>query len=156
MGFSATTQVEDVIVVTGAFYPDLSTKDMAADTRLDGSVTTARLTSALTFAAFKVERELKKWMRTRLHFADLATYDAIHLTNKSTLYKLAVFNEARAMLTESHRDFDSTSVGTKRDQDVTPQIDEYRRNVRNAIKMFFDDDDDDGNTDAGFMTVELI
>ena len=155
MGFSAKSQVEDTIVVTTAFYPNLSTKKMADDTRLDGSVTTARLTSALTFAAYQVERELKRWMRPNAYYITLAAYDAIHLTNKCSLYELAVFNEARAMLTESHRDFDSTSVGTKRDQDVTPQIDEFRRNVRNAIKMFFDEDDDD-DFDAGFMTVELI
>ena len=156
MGFSAKSQVDDVIVTTTAFYPNLSTKKMAADTRLDGAVTTDRLVSALTFAAYKIERELKRWMRPNAYHITLAAYDAVYLTNKCSLYELAVFNEARAMLTESHRDFDSTSAGDKRDQDVTSQIDEFRRNVRNAITMFLEVDDDDDDFDAGFMTVELI
>lgn len=157
MGFSAKSQVDDVIVTTTAFYPNLSTTKMAADTRLDGSVTTPRLVSALTFAALKVERELKKWMRPNAYYITLAAYDATHLTNKCALYELAVFNEARAMLTEQYRDYDSTSKTTERIGELTPQIDEYRRNVRHAITMFFDcDDDDDDCNDASFMTVELI
>ena len=156
MGFSAKSQVDDVIVTTTAFYPNLSTKKMAEETRLDGAVTTPRLVNALKFAAYKIERELKRWMRPNAYHITLAAYDAVYLTNKCSLYELAVFNEARAMLTESHRDFDSTSAGDKRDQDVTSQIDEFRRNVRNAITMFLEVDDDDDDFDAGFMTVELI
>lgn len=178
MNFKPTSQVEDVTVARGAFYPSLSTKEMADTSRLDGTVTTPRLVSALRFAALKVERELAPWRRA-CTLDSLAAYDTAHEADQTELYKYAVFSEARALLTEQYRDYDSAPEKTARSDLLLPSVDEYRRNMRHAITLFLDSSPhpehpaatdcliyphitthrhrpprDDGKT--GLMTIELI
>ena len=140
MGFSATSPVIDTNVKNfHPFFPDLSTKEFADASRLDGSVTPERMKQALLFAMVKVNRELKKGITFPLPvlptMLTLADYDLAYETNNVFLYKTAVWNEARASLTEHYRDFDSTSDSTKRGELLTPQIDAYRRDVRHAINL---------------------
>ncbi len=175
MSFSAVDQVTGKILKLSYFYPELSVKKMAEETRLDGTVTTARLESNLRHAHRKIARELAEWER-QCEFATLKEYDAfteqaylsakakgkpvIEPDKKCELYEMAVFNETRAMLTEQYRDFDSTPNKTQRLNEVQPAIDEYRRNVRNAITMFFDgftpQKKAEYSENSGFMTVDLI
>lgn len=159
MSFSATSPVVDTNVKNlHPFFPDLSTKEFADASRLDGSVTPERMKQALQFAMVKVNRELRS-----LRFPvllpickTLADRDVILESNDVFLYKTAVWNEARATLTEHYRDFDSTSDSTKRGDLLTPQIDAYRRDVRHAINLILGNADDDGEDHAGFMVVDLI
>ena len=156
MGFSATSPVIDTNVKNlHPFFPDLSTKEFADASRLDGSVTPERMKQALLFAMAKVNRELDSLRFPQLLpiFRSLSEYDERLQTNNVFLYKTAVWNEARASLTEHYRDFDSTSDSTKRGDLLTPQIDAYRRDVRHAINLILGNDDPD---DSGFMVVELI
>jgi hypothetical protein len=103
----------------------------------------------------KVNRELDslRFPQVLPIFRSLSEYDERLQTNNVFLYKTAVWNEARASLTEHYRDFDSTSDSTKRGDLLTPQIDAYRRDVRHAINLILGNDDPD---DSGFMVVELI
>ncbi|KND22815.1 hypothetical protein AFK20_01565 [Enhydrobacter aerosaccus] len=156
MGFSATSPVIDTNVKNlHPFFPDLSTKEFADASRLDGSVTPERMKQALLFSMAEINRELKivKFPLPILPEMTLADYDLAYLTNNVFLYKTAIWNEARAKLTEHYRDFDSTSDSTKRGDLLTPQIDAYRRDVRHAINLILGNDDPD---DSGFMVVELI
>ena len=156
MGFSATSPVIDTNVKNlHPFFPDLSTKEFADASRLDGSVTPERMKQALLFAMAKVNRELDSLRLPQVLpiFRSLSEYDERLQTNNVFLYKTAVWNEARASLTEHYRDFDSTSDSTKRGDLLTPQIDAYRRDVRHAINLILGNDDPD---DSGFMVVELI
>ena len=156
MGFSATSPVIDTNVKNlHPFFPDLSTKEFADASRLDGSVTPERMKQALLFAMAKVNRELDslEFPQVLPIFRSLSEYDERLKTNNVFLYKTAVWNEARASLTEHYRDFDSTSDSTKRGDLLTPQIDAYRRDVRHAINLILGNDDPD---DSGFMVVELI
>lgn len=156
MGFSATSPVIDTNVKNlHPFFPDLSTKEFADASRLDGSVTPERMKQALLFAMAKVNRELDsiRFPQVLPIFRSLSEYDERLQTNNVFLYKTAVWNEARASLTEHYRDFDSTSDSTKRGDLLTPQIDAYRRDVRHAINLILGNDDPD---DSGFMVVELI
>jgi hypothetical protein len=156
MGFSATSPVIDTTVKNlHPFFPDLSTKEFADASRLDGSVTPERMKQALLFAMAKVNRELDslRFPQVLPIFRSLSEYDERLQTNNVFLYKTAVWNEARASLTEHYRDFDSTSDSTKRGDLLTPQIDAYRRDVRHAINLILGNDDPD---DSGFMVVELI
>ncbi|OBX79125.1 head completion/stabilization protein [Faucicola atlantae] len=155
MGFSATSPVIDTNVKNlHPFFPDLSTKEFADASRLDGSVTPERMKQALLFAMAKINRELRRdKFPLPILLGTLADYDSTHLTNNVFLYKTAVWNEARAMLTEHYRDFDSTSDSTRRGDLLTPQIDNYRRDVRHAINLILGNDDDN---DSGFITVDLI
>lgn len=156
MGFSATSPVIDTNVKNlHPFFPDLSTKEFADASRLDGSVTPERMKQALLFAMAKVNRELDsiRFPQVLPIFRSLSEYDERLQTNNVFLYKTAVWNEARASLTEHYRDFDSTSDSTKRGDLLTPQIDAYRRDVRHAINLILGNNDPD---DSGFMVVELI
>ena len=156
MGFSATSPVIDTNVKNlHPFFPDLSTKEFADASRLDGSVTPERMKQALLFAMAKINRELRpiQPFYPSPIIKTLAYHDTAFETNHVLLYKTAVWNEARASLTEHYRDFDSTSDSTKRGDLLTPQIDAYRRDVRHAINLILGNDDPD---DSGFMVVELI
>ena len=153
MGFSATSPVIDTNVKNlHPFFPDLSTKEFADASRLDGSVTPERMKQALLFAMAKVNRELDslRFPQVLPIFRSLSEYDDRLQTNNVFLYKTAIWNEARAKLTEHYRDFDSTSDSTKRGDLLTPQIDAYRRDVRHAINLILGNDDPD---DSGFMVV---
>ena len=105
MGFSATSPVIDTNVKNlHPFFPDLSTKEFADASRLDASVTPERMKQALLFAMVKVNRELKKGITFPLPvlptMLTLADYDLAYETNNVFLYKTAVWNEARASLSD--------------------------------------------------------
>lgn len=160
MPLVATSQVKDKTIPNGAFYPEISTQDFAATTRLDGSVSDERLKASLTLAIIKIERELKKWADSLTDYSTLEEYDTANNSNKCKLYEFAVFNEARAEITVHHKDFDSTPHQKVSDEDIQKTVDEYRRTKQDCITMILDgfgvDDDYNGKGTAGFMTVDLI
>lgn len=136
MGFSAVNRVKDRIVTTAAFYPDISVKDFADSIRLDGTVTESRMAFALQRAVIHVCKELKSWSMqqiTSLDVATLAEYDVLEDTNHCFSFKDAVYNHAKASLTEHYRDYDTKRDSTARSKELDLQIDSCRRNVRNAI-----------------------
>lgn len=150
MGFSAVNPVVDNIVITPSFMPDISVKDFADSMKLDGTVTPARMKYALTDAANDICRELKAWATNALHehgFLTLAEYDLAQDTDKCFSFKKAVYNFAKAKLTEHYRDYDTGKDATARSKELTPQIDTCYRDARNAIADI---------TDEPHSTVELI
>ena len=154
MGFSAGGQVSSQTVVNDGFWPDINTRDFAEASRLDGAVTTARLVQAITTAMVTVNRESAvRQMKSRA--VDQAQYSlavmpADQINGQSILvfhYRTAVYSEARALLTEHYRDFDTTTDGDKRAKSLDPQIDAYRRESRKAIADL---------TNQSYSVVELI
>lgn len=136
MGFSAVNPVVNKTIITPAFMPDISVKDFADAMKLDGTVTPARMEYALTDSATSVCRELKAWVATVLHehgVLTLAEYDLNNETDKCFSFKKAVYNLAKAQLTEHYRDYDTGNDATARSKELTPQIDTCYRNARNAI-----------------------
>ena len=154
MGFSAGGQVSSQTVVNDGFWPDLNTRDFADASRLDGAVTTARLVQAITTAMVTINREAAvRQMKSRaVEHAEysLAAVAADQINGQSVLvfhYRTAVYSEARALLTEHYRDFDTTTDGDKRAKSLDPQIDAFRRESRKAIADL---------TDQPYSVVELI
>ncbi|MEC7119617.1 MAG: head completion/stabilization protein [Pseudomonadota bacterium] len=154
MGFSASGQVSSQTVVNDGFWPDLDTRDFADASRLDGAVTTARLVQAITSAMVTVNRETAIRQMKAKALADdqlaLAQVPSDSINGQSVLifhYQTAVYSEARALLTEHYRDFDTTAEGDKRAKTLDPQIDAYRRESRKAIADL---------TDQSYSVVELI
>lgn len=136
MGFSAVNPVVNKTVITPAFVPDISVKDFADAMKLDGTVTPARMEYALTDSASSVCRELRAWTANVINdhgFLTLAEYDLAHETDKCFSFKKAVYNLAKAQLTEHYRDYDTGKDATARSKELTPQIDTCYRNARNAI-----------------------
>ena len=136
MGFSAVNPIVDNTVITPAFMPDISVKDFADAMKLDGTVTPARMKYALTDSATTVCRELKAWVASVINDHGVLTldeYDLANDTDKCFSFKKAVYNLAKAQLTEHYRDYDTGNDAAARSKELTPQIDTCYRNARTAI-----------------------
>lgn len=142
MGFSAVNPVREEMIITPAFMPDISVKDFSAAMKLDGTVTPARMAYALTDASLDVCRELKPWVANIIGHEGLLTlaeYDLAQDTDKSFSFKKAVYNTAKAKLTEHYRDYDTGKDATARSTDLNPTIDSCYRDARNAISDIIDE-----------------
>lgn len=136
MGFSAVNPVRDETIITPPFMPNISVHDFSEAMKLDGTVTPARMAYALTDAALDVCRELIPWVANIIAqdgILTLAEYDLANDTNKSFSFKKAVYNLAKAQLTEHYRDYDTGRDASARSKELTPMIDTCRRASRNAI-----------------------
>ena len=136
VGFSAVNTIKDRVIPTAEFYPDISVKDFADSIRLDGTVTEPRMEFALRRAVIRVCKELKSWSTeqiTSLAVVTLAEYDLLEETDHCFSFKDAVYNHAKASLTEHYRDYDTKRDTTARSKELDLQIDSCRRNVRNSI-----------------------
>lgn len=136
MGFSAVNPVKDKLIITPDFMPQLSVKDFAESMKLDGTVTPERMSFALQDAVNDICRELKAWVTEQINQTGLLTlseYDEVNKTMHCFSFKKAVFNHAKAALTEHYRDYDTGRDAAARSKELTPQIDTCRRNMRNAI-----------------------
>lgn len=150
MGFSAANPVVDSTVTTPEFMPNLSVKDFSDCMKLDGTVTPARMSYALKDAALSVCRELRAWTANALHqngHITLEGYDLANDTDKCFSFKKAVYNLAKAKLTEHYRDYDTGKDANTRGNELTSTIDTCYRNTRTAIADI---------KDEPHSTVELI
>lgn len=154
MGFSASTPVTDSTITNAPFWPEITTQDFAAASRLDGNVTTERSKNALIKGIIAVNKEKNvrdfKARQIALGITELASVPADLIDDESELvflYRNAVYGEARAILTEHYRDFDTTTDADKRAKTLDPQIAAYRRETRIAIADL---------TGEPHMTCELI
>lgn len=136
MGFSAVNPVSDDIVTTPPFMPDLSVKEFGDAMKLDGTVTPARMAYALKDASISVCRELTPFALEILSqglFETLDEYDIENGSQHTFSFKKAVYNTAKAQLTEHYRDYDTGRDASARSKELTPTIDSCYRNARNAI-----------------------
>ncbi|MBR8114426.1 head completion/stabilization protein [Burkholderia cenocepacia] len=129
---------DDPIVGNVAWFPSIDLAHMREAVRLTGTVTTARLRDAVIAAIDEVNRELASW-RAPLEaggVASLAELPADTIGGESVQlarYRRAVYFLARADLTETYRDFDSTKSGAADADELMTTIDADRRNARQAI-----------------------
>lgn len=154
MGFSANVPVEESTITNAPFWPNVTTQDFAEASRLDGNVTTNRAKDALIKGIIAVNKEKDvrdfKARQIALGYSSLALVPSDQIDSQSELvihYRNAVYGEARAILTEHYRDFDTTSDADKRVKTLDPQIAAYRREARKAIADL---------TNQPYMTCELI
>jgi hypothetical protein len=151
-GFIATGTAEAFTLTNDGFWPDIDADRLRASLRLDGTVDNVRLEVAAVNAMLSVNRELAG---TRADYeadgyATLSDVPGAKLQGVSgliLLYRRAVYCTAGAELAERYRSYDATAAGNQRADDLTPSIDEYRRDARYAIRDLL------GET---HITVELI
>lgn len=152
-GFIATGNTAETYVITNdGFWPDIDGATLRAAIRLDGSVSDARLEVAAVNALIQVNQELRglKVSHQADGHAALADVPADRINDESylvLLYRRAIYCTAAAELSERYRSFDSTSEGNRNAEELTPSIDEYRRDARFAIRDLLG---------VGHCTVELI
>jgi len=134
------------------FWPAIDPAELRARIRLDGAVAEPRLRAAIIAAILAANGELAMWMaqqRAAGH-AKLEDVPAAQVDGKSRLVQLylrIVACATAAEVAERYRSYDTTAAGNQRADDLTPSIDELRRDVRWAIRDFLG---------TPRMTVELI
>lgn len=131
------TTAEDPIQNNG-FWPDIDPADFRAAQRVDGAVTTARVRNALLAAVIDANHRLREWQRLQEDAGHAAAADvpgpSWHPAGTIVaLYRRAVYALAKANLIERYRDYDSTAAGGDRAEDLSVEIDDYRRDAAWAI-----------------------
>jgi len=134
------------------FYPAVSVTRFREAVRLNDSITPSRAKHALTNAIIEVNSDLALWARTQREkgYPTLNGVPAEEVGGTSInlgLYERAVFNYAKADLTEQYRDYDSTLTGSQRADELDETVGHYRRNALIAIRAIIG---------AQRTTVELI
>lgn len=131
---------ENEKIRSDVFWPSFSTQHYRETQRQnDGTITNARLKTALINAVIEVNRELADWQKAqmRLGYQQLADIPAIKINDVSELcelYQRAVYNYANASLAERYRDFDTTPAGNKKADALSPTIEDLRRDAIWAIQ----------------------
>jgi Phage head completion protein (GPL) len=126
-------------ISSGDWYPSIDLVDARAIMRIDGTVTNERLTECIALAMSAVEDQLDAWQQQQLALdratlADVPSKTIAGTSRLVLLYTRAVYATVQADLIERYRDYDTTNAGNKRADTLDPTIDDYRRNVRYAIR----------------------
>ena len=140
-GFIATapTVPNEGEIPSHPFWPAISLPDLRDTVRLDGTVTTARLTHAVIDAITSVNRDLAEWRTARQaegHTA-LATVPSERINNESVhlhSYRRAVYAMTRANLIERYTDYSATGDGVKGADAKVVSSDDLYRDARFAIR----------------------
>ncbi|MNK91384.1 Phage head completion protein (GPL) [compost metagenome] len=151
-GFVAGSTAPSGHINTDPFWPSIELDDVRGTLRIDSSVTAIRLETATIAAAISVNREFTEWRRARQAegYATLADVPAEMVKDVSQLvhlYQRAIYAATGAEICERYRSFDSTNNGNQNADDLSPSIDELRRDQRWAVRDFLG---------LGRTTVELI
>lgn len=122
-----------------AFWPALSLQAFRDGYRVDTTVSDEHARDAILSAARAVNRDLAAWQASQV-VAGYATLDAVpaaiygedtvHVLN----YRAAVYNHARALVTEDYRTYDATREGHDRADAMQPQADTWLARARTAIR----------------------
>lgn len=126
-------------ITSSPFWPAISLPDLRETVRLDGTVTTARLTHAVIDAITSVNRDLAEWRTTRQgegHTTlaavpgELINDESVHLHS----YRRAVYAMTRANLLERYTDYSATGDGVKGADAKVVSSDDLYRDARFAIR----------------------
>ncbi|MDF2391687.1 MULTISPECIES: head completion/stabilization protein [unclassified Aeromonas] len=140
-GFIATapTAPDEGEIANSPFWPAISLPDLRETVRLDGTVTTARLTHAVVDAITSVNRDLADWRSARQAegHATLAAVPSEVINNESVhlhSYRRAVYAMTRANLLERYTDYSATGDGVKGADAKIISSDDLYRDARFAIR----------------------
>lgn len=135
-GFIAKTPAQTGSVISNdGFFPDIELDRLRKSMRLDGSVTHERLQDACIAAILSVNLDLaslKNQEHTRL--ADIPAGQINNASALLLLYQRAVYCMTAAELHERYRNYDSTNQGTANAEELSPGIDDLKRDARFAIR----------------------
>lgn len=128
----------EVVITSDPFFPSISSKAIREALRFDGSVTDQRLTPAIESAIIEVNDQLESLTSKAASLAELSTKKittgGIEKSITEVLYFRAVAAAVGAELNEKYRAYDTTNNGGQKADELTPTIDDYRRDLRFAIR----------------------
>ena len=140
-GFVAVGSTPSGHLNTDPFWPSIDLDALRATLRIDASVTPARLETACITASISLNRELKDWRieQQTAGYNELAEVPAEQVQQVSVrvhLYRRAIEAATGAEVCERYRAYDSTNSGNKNAEELTPTVDDYRRDLRWAVRDF--------------------
>jgi hypothetical protein len=126
-------------ITNGEFWPVVKPDEIRASMRLDGAITAERLRTCVVAAVMMVNDDLAAWRAKHeaAGVATLADVPAEQIDGKSRLvllYQRAIACCTAAELTERYRSYDASDSANQRADDLSPSIDELRRDQRWAIR----------------------
>jgi hypothetical protein len=136
---TAPTAPDEGEITSNPFWPAISLPDLRETVRLDGTVTTARITHAVVDAITSVNRDLADWRIARQaegHTtlaavpSDVINNESVHLHS----YRRAVYAMTRANLLERYTDYSATGDGVKGADAKIVSSDDLYRDARFAIR----------------------
>jgi Phage head completion protein (GPL). len=150
--FVASGPVTGGHINTDPFWPSIDLDNLRATLRIDASVTPARLETAVITAAINLNNELRQWKTNQLAagYMTLSDVPGDQINDVSVqvhLYLRAIEAGTGAEVCERYRDYSATNSGSQKAEELTPNIDDYRRDLRWAVRDFLG---------IGRTTVELI
>ena len=133
-----TTPAEETAIVSGPFWPNIEISDIREAHRLDGTIPSLRLRTAIIEAIATTNYALRPWRDEQIAngIAKLEAIDAEKIDDVSILihrYKRAVGCLTKALILERYRDFDTTGKGDKKADALTDPIDDCRRDHLAAL-----------------------
>ena len=136
---NAPTSPAEGEIDSSPFWPAISLPDLRETVRLDGTVTTARLTHAVIDAITSVNRDLADWRNARQAegHTTLAAVTNEVINNESVhlhSYRRAVYAMTRANLLERYTDYSATGDGVKGADAKIISSDDLYRDARFAIR----------------------
>ncbi|HHA2449405.1 TPA: head completion/stabilization protein [Stenotrophomonas maltophilia] len=125
-------------VTAGAFWPEIDVAVLRETIRVPGDIQAPRMRSAVVSAVMDVTRELEAWQagKEAAGYATLADVPAQMIDGSTRLVHLflrAVGCATAVELHERYRSYDATAQGNQRAEELTPTIDEIRRDLRNTL-----------------------
>ncbi|MFW2011396.1 head completion/stabilization protein [Acinetobacter bereziniae] len=136
--FNAPAVTEDLTIQNDGFFPDIKLEDVRKSVRLDGSVTNERLFDAIVNSILEINKELISLKSKANNLLALATSSVGGKADVEITYFRAVSSSVAATINENYRSYDSTGDGQKRAEELSPSIDDHRRNLRWAIRDLLD------------------
>lgn len=132
-------ETENLEISNISFFPAINVNDVRKTQRLDGTVTTERLKTAITSAIIAVNDDLYSW-RLAKQLAGITTINDLNdeLVNGESkyliLYKHAVYSWANALLNEQYINFDATAKAKGDLESNIESAGNLYRNARYAIR----------------------
>jgi len=125
-------------VTAGAFWPEIDVAVLRETIRIPGDIQAPRMRSTVVSAVMDVTRELEAWQagKEAAGYATLADVPAPMIDGSTRLVHLflrAVGCATAVELHERYRSYDATAQGNQRAEELTPTIDEIRRDLRNTL-----------------------
>ncbi|EKT4070323.1 head completion/stabilization protein [Stenotrophomonas maltophilia] len=125
-------------VTAGAFWPEIDVAVLRETIRVPGDIQAPRMRSTVVSAVMDVTRELEAWRagKEAAGYATLADVPAQMIDGSTRLVHLflrAVGCATAVELHERYRSYDATAQGNQRAEELTPTIDEIRRDLRNTL-----------------------
>lgn len=120
------------------FWPGIDLDDLRDAMRIGSDISAAKLEAAVIGALLNVNRQLVEWQGEQQDqgYSTLSAVPAKQINGQSALvqhYLRAVRCSVAAELAERYRWYDTTNSGNQNADELTPAIDEYRRDMAWAL-----------------------